>query len=235
MRRLQSLDPKDLFTHVKFPKFGTTRWSETFPDPLNSPAHHARVLSITSPPLIDALAVDGTQRTFCSVSSLNIKIIHRHDPALSLTQLHGFSPTLKSLHLSFSFLATPEIIGLICSFPLLEDLTLLCPLVLGQGHEERISPPTSPRLSGSLKFHFGRRVRYITRQLLDLPNGLHFKKIAVQMTAAEDVGFTIDLVSGCSETLESLEITGRLAGMSPLVIIPIYDSPLHCRCRPGFT
>ena len=48
----------------------------------------------------------------------------REGMTVSLIQFHGFSPVLKSLHIISSAFSRSKISNLICSFPLLEDVTV---------------------------------------------------------------------------------------------------------------
>jgi len=181
---------------------------------LCTPAHHARALSIRHSHLITTSDVD-TILTFCNVERLDVITVGWRDARISLAPLHGLFPVLNSLYLSFISLPDSEIFGLICSFPLLEDLTLVS---LGRGHrdEQWNAPPTSPRFNGTLKVKTAfEGIRSITHRLLDLPNGIHFTKIAVPWLSEEDVRSTMDLASRCADTLQSLDITNHRSGVLP--------------------
>ena len=104
-----------------------------------------------------------------------------------------------------------EILDLICSFPLLEDLTLVC---LGHEDDGWSTPSTSPKLTGFLDLRCFGEIRPTARRLLDLPDGLHFAKITVECYT-EDVNSIMDLVSRCSDTLESLSISYYTPGALP--------------------
>lgn len=203
---------KHLFNHVKFRPRGrhVSRWRETFPDLLNSPAHHTQILSIHVTSLITAADVD-TLLTFCGISHLDVDTTRWYDRSFSLLPLHRLSPAVRSLHLTFSSLQSLEILDLICSFPVLEDLTLA-------GHDGWNGygawniPSTSPRLTGSLELRVGAGIQHITHKLLDFPNGLQFEKISVRWSVPQGIGSTANLVSRCSGTLESLKITNYLKG-----------------------
>ena len=99
---------------------------------------------------------------------------------ISFILLCGLSPTL----------------GLVRSFPLLEDLALI---FLGNNSEVdgRKIPSTSPKLTGCLDLGMIDGIHPAVDRLLELPSGLHFSEISV---------------SGCSDTLESLSIYYYLAG-----------------------
>ena len=204
-----------LYNHVTF-RLGCDigKWKQSFPDPKNSPAHNTRTLSVYFQKLLVASDRD-TLLTFHGVSRLNVDTDFWHGQRLvSLVPLRGFSPAIRSLHLSFARLTRSEIFGLICSFPLLEDLSLVCSTV--QKHWVRGASSTSPRLTGFLELRLEGGIQSLVSQLLDLPSGLHFKRIAVQWLVQEDVVSTVDLLSRCSHTLEFLEITNCLAGMLSL-------------------
>ena len=82
--------------------------------------------------------------------------------------------------------------------------------------EEWTTPLTSPRLTGFLELcSMVEGFSPTVDRLLGLPNGLNFTKIAVVCLTAEDFDSTTGLVSGCSNTLESLKVTGHLEGLFP--------------------
>ena len=215
-----------LFVDIKFHPLGrrVSRWRETFPDRTNSPAHHTRTLSICHPQLITAADVH-TLLTFCGVLQLTVDTDLWHDQRVSLVPLRGF-PVLRSLHLTLTSLPDSEIFGLVCSLPLLEDLALV------SRNRRRANggwniPPTSPRLTGSLELRMIEGIGSTTRRLLDLPNGLHFTKIAVPWFSGGDILSTMYLVSRCSGTLESLDITNHLSSVFHLAPRVRFSSYSH--------
>jgi hypothetical protein len=175
-----------------------TSWEKHFPDPSSSPAHFTRSLGIYGPPVVTAAR--AWIRSFCHAIELEVDTTQDTDGRLSLVHLCGFSPTLKSLHLYCTPTPLPEIFDLICSFPLLEDLTLDYDN-LRSNVNEWSAPSTSPVLSGSLDLSCENCT--VVRGLLGLPSGLHFSKIKISRVV-EDAESTMDLVSKCSDTLESL-------------------------------
>ena len=205
---------RHLFDHVYFRHVGrhVNDWKKSFPDPTSSPAHHTRTLSAYSPEFIIVADTD-TLLTFCSVSRLNVDSTRGYDQQVCLLPLHGFSPNIKSLYLSFANLPSSVLFGIVCSFPLLEDLSLSC-FRFGRRQEAFEALPTSPKLTGTLELRLKREVQFITSQLLGLPDGLHFRRIAVQWVVPGDIRSTMDLASRCSDTLESLEISSHLTGPS---------------------
>ncbi|KAF9780836.1 hypothetical protein BJ322DRAFT_1112234 [Thelephora terrestris] len=204
---------KHLFVRIKFSPLGrhVKQWKETFPDPTNSPAHETRTLSISHPMLITAAYVD-TLLTFGCVVNLDVNTDFLNGQSASLVPLLGFSPAIRSLRLTFVSLPNSEIFNLACSFPLLDDLALIC-----RAHRHRHvawkGPSTSPRFTGSLELCLMEGIYPTSLLLLDLPNGLHFTTISVLWLSDHDIGSTMNLVSRCSDTLESLEITNHLSGV----------------------
>jgi len=135
-----------LFACVKFTqKFPLDLWAETFPDPSDSPAYYTRTLTIQGPLALTSAGANAGRwvRAFHNVVHLRVS----NHP---LIPFHGLSPTIKSLQLQFDYASPSEAFGLICSFPLLEDLELR---VYGYGNQvdEWTTPSASPRLAGSLR------------------------------------------------------------------------------------
>ena len=198
---------KHLFAHIRFSaeKSHIKRWRKAFPDPSTSPAHYTRNLSFHG--LLASVAVDANTgswiRTFRRVMHLRVNTLAWDDSRVSLVQLHGLSPTLKSLTLTYTSVPSSEVLGLVCSFPLLEDLWLVS--VTSENDTDRWSiPSTSPKLTGSLGIMGS--IRSAARRLCDLPGGLRFSKVTVSCSK-EDVDSIMHLVSKCSDTLESFAVS----------------------------
>ena len=120
---------------------------EIFPDPLSSPAHYTRTLWILN--VWPATPTSHWLRAFRNVVRLNLVTPSWDEDRASLVSLHGLWPTLRSIHLSCFSIPPSEVFGLVCSFPLLEDLAL--------AHVDRKNnsygwniPSVSPKLTGSL-------------------------------------------------------------------------------------
>ena len=198
---------KYLFAHLRL--HHTDRpiqsWKRTFPDPSNSPAHHVSSLflhAIHASTLADP-DLGPWIRSFDRVGTLRVTLKFSALDQVSLVQLRGFSPTLKSLCLNHTKIPLSEVFNLVCSFPLLEDLELFAHGPVSDINEW--DPPlTSPKLTGTLKI-VG-EIRFIVRRLYDLPGGLHFSKITLSLYERDATPAT-DLVSRCSDTLESLIIS----------------------------
>ena len=212
-----------LFVRVEFSLESHVKlWEETFPDPFNSPARYTRSLTIHRFQEITSVAngVGCWIRAFSGIVRLHVNIYVYSARAVSSVPLRGLSPALKSLRLTYGCSVPPsEIFGLVCSFPLLEDLALY---TLGDNSEVDgwNIPSTSPKFTGYLDLAIPGGIRPTVDRLLELPSGLHFSKISV-VCLVEDVKPMIDLVSECSDTLESLSIYYYLEGAafpSPSVI-----------------
>ena len=200
---------KHIFAHVGFSsKFRIELWKKTFPDPSNSPACYTRTLSICAPAVVTSAdtGVGGWVRAFSGIARLHLDIRGFDDGRkISFLPLHGLPPTLKSLRLTYKTSPpSSEIFGLVCSFPLLEDLALVSfgsKIDVGEWN----IPSTSPKFTGCLDLWMVGGTRPIVHRLSELPGGFHFSKISVSCRE-KDVGPMGDLVSKCSDTLESLNI-----------------------------
>ena len=200
---------RHLFAHVESRESSghhVESWMKAFPDPLDSPAHHTRSLTISGIAAATAATTHGHPwvRSFRTLVELNVKTVDRYggDLGISLVQLHGLSPTLKSLHIYRSSLLLFEIFNLTCSFPLLKDLTL-CSISFQYEHvhDPMGVPETSPKLTGSLGLKW--EICSVAPRLLALPGGLHFTKITMDCCEIS-IKWVKKLVLRCSGTLESL-------------------------------
>ena len=210
---------RHLFAHVEFSsrRFPIRLWMNAFPDPSTSPGHHTRSLWLSD---LDAIIAAGTSAQtwvhhFRLIEELEVANVRLDDSIpVSFIQLHRLSPTLKSLRLFRVSASLSEVLNLICSFPLLENLSFHRVTTWGNADGWGF-PSTSPRLTGSLKL--ADPIHSVTRGLLDLPNGLHFSKVTASCSG-DDAKLVVNLVSRCSHALESL----NLAYDSPSV----FRSPL---------
>ena len=146
-----------------------------FPDPSNSPTRHTRSLSVRG--LLFDTAVDGDMGSwicpFQNLVHLHLECLEWDDYDIPLASFHGLSPTLRSLRLTST---SSEVLGLICSFPLLEDLALVS---LRPGGGAWNTPSISPKLTGSLDLRARQDIRPVARRLLGLLDGLRFSRITV--------------------------------------------------------
>jgi len=206
-----------------------------FPDVANSPACHARGLLVGCPWRVVAADAEegGWIRAFSGVTSLEVTVdpCHRHlSPSeVSLIPFHNFSPTLKSLRVDPTLFQYPRLSDLVRSFPLLENLSLAGRYSARfdddhpQPHgPQTVIPSTSPPLSGNLNFRVFGGAGKVVRQLLDLPNGLHFQYLALWWDLVEDVRWVTELVLLCSHSIESLDITRTFRSTS----IRIWSTPI---------
>ena len=219
-----------LFACVKFysssPSFES--WMKAFPDPSNSPTCYTRSLGLSSSKVLTAAVSDAHPwvHSFHHIVRLVVATSREEDRHISFTRLHGLSPTLQSLQLIYSFAPPSEVINLVCSFPLLENLSLHSP---GDLERENVANeweelPTSPRFTGFLLLDYNDP--HITRKLLDLPGGLRFSKVSVSCSSG-DADLARELVSKCSDTLESFCITFDWGMPSLLSVVGQYLTVLR--------
>ena len=231
---------KHLFATIEFISVNDLEsWKKTFSDPLNSPARYTHTLFFRSAGVV-AAAGAGTgslvqafsQVVRLELSASDAKPLMRFGTleTTSLAPFHGFSPTLKSLRVDSVVLPSPQVLDLICSFPLLEDLSLL-------GHDKPLDddndphgprtaiPSTSPPLTGSLELTMLLGMGRVVRQLLDLPNGVNFRKLLLWWFYKTDLPPMMELVAKCYDTLEYLDVRSYPPGTFALVLFCGYNPP----------
>ena len=174
-------------------------WGNAFPDPSNSPAHHARQLVVS----YRGEFPENHLVSFCNVTCLLLHVHAFNGRTTSLTQLHGFTPLLKSLTMSFHVLPFTDVLSLVYSFPLLDDLTLIG---LPTASDTKITSPVSPMFSGKLYLAVVQAMGTVVDDLLSLPSGIHFRELIMHWMCEEDLPSMMDLISACSRTLEDLQI-----------------------------
>jgi hypothetical protein len=210
---------KHLFADIGFQTEEHLRsWKEAFPDPSTSPAHYAKTLFVECPQVVVAADAEpgGWIRGFSGVVNLRVgSHALSADRSFSLVPFHGLSPVLKSLHVIARSLRPSQIVNLILSFPLLEDLAMNTSFgtLTDDGNDSNrqltaTQPPSPPVFTGSLRLRVLGAMEPITRQLLSLPSGIHFRRLALMWFEETDSLATTALVEGCSHTLESLKISG---------------------------
>jgi len=190
-------------------------WKKAFPDSANSLGFYVRNLFISCPESIVAADAEegGWIRVFSSVESLYLDNGQWYLNAStgSLAPFHTFASTLKSLRISPILFPCPQLFDLICSSPLLEDLSVAgSNKSSGDGTNPNLPPPdvpsTSPPLTGTLGLNVAEGMGGTVRQLLDLPNGLHFRGLKLSWDLKEDLRGVTELVEECSHTLELFHI-----------------------------
>ena len=213
-----------LFAKIKIRSEGDLKlWKKRLTGVTNSPARYTRTLSIGCPELVveaDA-GEDGWIRAFSSVESLDVDGGPRplDTSRRPLTPFHGFSSTLKSFRVGPIILPSPQLFYLVRSSPHLEDLAVVGGDRLWGDDDSphrlpRGTPLISPPLSGTLDLILLGGMGNTVRRLLDLPNGLHFRKLIFSWDRQDDLRWIVGLVSGCSHTLESLYVSCSPHGAS---------------------
>jgi len=207
---------RHLFAYIKFHSADDLgSWKRTFLDVANSPAYHAHTLFVGCPSLVTPSDAKegGWIRAFSGAAALEVDggAQYLRASEVSLTPFYKFSPTLKSLRIQYIAFPYQQVFNLILSFPLLEDLTLKGYYESWARDRDPRGPQTailssSPALTGSLNFHVRGGAGNTARQLLELPNGLHFRKLALSWDLVEDLQWIMELVEKCSHALESLDI-----------------------------
>ncbi|KAF9645554.1 hypothetical protein BDM02DRAFT_495077 [Thelephora ganbajun] len=205
---------KHLFADIKFLySDDLERWKRTFPDPSRYPTHHTHTLTIGCPEVVTAADAQegGWIRAFSNVTRLEVLSGLRdlYGSEVSLVPFHGFSPVLKSLRVASETFPCVQILNLACSFRFLEDLDL-AQHMMGVGIIGRdrtvFQPSTSPVLTGTLRVYLPGRMGCVTRRLLNLPCGLHFRKLEFSCYRDDNLRWMRALVVGCSNTLECVDI-----------------------------
>jgi len=208
---------KHLFAEVRLDaEEDLISWKEIFPDPTTSPAHHAETLYVGCLHVVTPADADasGWIAGFSRVVNLKLDAYNAYleNAEAFLVPFHGLSPTIKSLSVYLAVLPPSQLLNLILSFPLLEDLTLIGddPSTRNidgpDGLSTIIQPSNPPALTGSLELHLGVRIRPIVHRLLSLPGGVHFQDLTLTACDEEDHLLVVALLEECSYTLESLDI-----------------------------
>jgi hypothetical protein len=115
--------------------------------------------------------------------------------------LSKFHNTIKALHVGNSHALPSQLVNLIYLIPLLEDLSLIGSDLERGEPATIISSSTPPPLNGTLGLYVSYGIAGIVRLLLDIPSGLHFRKLKLTSSNFACVG---KLVDACSGTLECL-------------------------------
>ena len=221
---------RHLFAHIEFHSAEDFKsWKKAFPDPSSSPAHHTHSLFVRHARVVmmaDAEA-GGLIRTFSRVVWLGLGLGFSDNKLtlsdlleeISLVPFYNFSPILKSLRVDSILLPCSQIFNLVRSFPLLEDLTLTGYDELWDAENDphgsqTIVPSDSPAFTGSLDLAGLGGVWDIVHRLLDLPSGLHFRRLNLLCYDDGDLRWIVKLVVACSNTLEYLDVAYEPDGAS---------------------
>ena len=177
---------KHLFASITFHTIENLElWEETFPDPSTSPAGYAKTLFIDCP---QAVTTGSWIRGFSRVEHLGVRThvlnLGFNKSATPIFPFHGFSPVIKSLCVYIPGHPPSQIFNLILSFPLLEDLAVIIHYGMSTDNEvdempTAVQPPTPSTPTGSLELSLQRGMKIITRRLLSLQNGIHFRRLTL--------------------------------------------------------
>ena len=205
---------KHLFANVTFhAATGLQSWKNAFPNPSTSPARYTKNLVIRCPEEITAADAEehGWIPAFSRVVHFDLEV--HEGPEASLTPFHGFSPVLKSLHVSYITLSSSRVLDLLHSFPLLEDFAVTAwdtPLIENADRQPTI---VQPPLTGTLRLGALEGMSPIISQLLSPLGGLRFRKLELSLHREEDIS-SISALVGCCLTLESLRVNFGICGAS---------------------
>jgi hypothetical protein len=154
---------KHLFADIRFrTEKRLDLWKKMFPDPSTSPAHYAKTLFIDCPQVVVAADAEpgGWIRGFSRI--VHLRVGNRRlsvDGSFSLVPFHGLSPNVKSIHITVHALPPSQMINLILSFPLLEDLSVFtCFKTSPDNHDSpnrlltAVQPSSLPRSLGLSAF-----------------------------------------------------------------------------------
>ena len=99
---------------------------------------------------------------------------------VSLASFHWSSPALKSLSMPSTLFQNSQILDLVLSLPLLENMMLIDNNSDIDGPPTPVDqPPTSPAFIGTPELILTRQIGAIARRLLSLPNGLRSRKLVL--------------------------------------------------------
>ena len=207
-------------------------WKTVFPNPSNSPAHYARSLFFNSmEPINDVVAEeDGWIRAFQNVVRLELQNGARH---LYFRSLRSFLLGIASLYAVLMIYPSQQlqVLSLICSLPLLEDLVIRFSGALGWegGNETVLHPLTPPPLTGTLETYRFQGVEHFIPRLLDQLKGVHFRKLECWWDSEEDIQRAVTCVDACSNTLEYVDVCSLVHGTftSAFVVCLAHNSDLR--------
>ena len=206
-----------LFARIRFrDRNDLELWNTMFPDPTNSPGWYTHTLAVGA--LGDVGESSRGMQAFPRLEQLIVSCEWANSATakhtISLIPFHKFAPSLKHLNVSGPHIPAPQIVDIVRSLPLLEDLLLSGSDIDGQlDGLPAIAPPSTPlTLTGTLDILVSSRIARTLGRVLELPGGLHFQKIQLSLCYAQDIPLVTELVTACSDTLESLDITCKIDG-----------------------
>ena len=195
---------KHLFDELHFDLLSNLNaWNATFPDPVNSPAHYTRFLTIACVRVIPAVDVKESSwvRGFSNAVRLRMWDSTWDLLLFPPTASHRFS----NLPVGYKTWSASGLFHLVFALPLLKDLS-----VVGYGIQDAdaiFQSSTSPPLTGTLALHLIRGMGPVTCRLLEPPNSVHFRKLECTLNVQDDLLCIADIAEACSDTLECIDIT----------------------------
>jgi hypothetical protein len=207
-------------------------WKWAFPNLETSPAILVRSLEVV--PTEFVTAEDGQDggwiRSFTKLEELKVwDDGFKRNPFVPFHALSESS--VKNLTMCFGTLPSSEALSFICSFPLLQDLTISAENTEAKDVDRVIvRHSTSPPLTGTLTLDRG--VERVTSILSHLPGGFHFRKIVYEPYNTQgELEKVADLVKRCSATLECIEIHPRITGKLHPDLGVLYLTWISACCR----
>ena len=199
-------------------------WKQTFPNPSTSPAYYTKLLVIRCPQVVTVVDAEdgGWLSAFYRVECLVIVIPIVGELKISLAPFHGLSPVTKSLRVvlaAFQPQPSPSrVFDFICSFPLLEDLSVdACERFANpdgsDGQQTPVQIPNPPKFSGLLELSLAGGLNPFICRFLSLPSDLHFRILTLTCVNEGDISLVAAMVGKCCHTLEYLRIYDRLHGV----------------------
>lgn len=206
---------KHIFRAVRFEhRAHIEAWRKVFPDRTNSPARYTRLLRIQRPEVVDPTAAEdrGLFQSFSNVVRLEVRSYGTRNRRFGSPD----SSRLTIVEITAVGILSPwKTVDLVCSFPLLKDLDIKSGTVTNSpGDHHTFRPATSPPLTGTLALSLMTEIRPTVQSLLDLPNGLHFRKFVWVWYRESDPRWITTLVGKCAETLECVDFCRYLPRMS---------------------
>ena len=199
-------------------------WKQTFPNPSTSPAYYTKLLVIRCPQVVTVVDAEdgGWLSAFSRVECLVIVIPIVGELKISLAPFYGLSPVTKSLRVvlaAFQSRPSPSrVFDFICSFPLLEDLSVdACERFANpdgsDGQQTPVQIPNPPKFSGLLELSLAGGLNPFIGRFLSLPSDLHFRILTLTCANEGDISLVKAMVDKCCHTLEYLRIYDRLPGV----------------------
>lgn len=150
--------------------------------------------------------------SFYNVTRLFLYVHPTEGNLIPLAQLHRFSPSLKSLHMTFQALPFIDILNFAGSFPLLDNLMLMGWMFLKS--DAKFTPSTPPpTLTGSFHLLVPMEMGIMVNHLLTLTSGIHFQGLI--LCWFYNPSAAMDLISACSHSLNTLVLSSDTSGLHP--------------------